>query len=183
MPNLSVAHQVCTYCIDVDDLKIIYSKCGVHEFIFSEDLVKELLTLCIRKSTEFSEIVCIAHNTKAFDAQFILKELAENSERAAPSVILSGQNITMLKYGRTKFIDSINYFQMKLSALPATFGLPESSKKGYFPHFNTCENQRYVGALPAIEFYGPDTMAPAERTVTNLSPKVIKILVLREYLR
>ena len=36
--------------------------------------------------------------------------------------------------------------------------------KGYFPHFfNTCENQRYVGALPAIEFYGPDTMIPAER--------------------
>ena len=103
-------------------------------------------------------------NAKASDAQFILKKLAENSERAAPSVIISGQNITMLKYGRTKFIDSINYFQMKLSALPATFGLPESSKKGYVPYFfNIWENQRYVGALPAIEFYDPDTMAPAER--------------------
>ena len=105
--------------------------------------------------------------------------MAENAERAAPSVILSGLNVTMLKYGRTKFIDSINYFQMKLSALPATFGLPESSKKGYFPHFfNTCENQRYVRALPAIEFYGPDTMAPAERAAfidwyENTSPGYI----------
>ena len=68
---------------------------------------------------------------------------------------------------------------MKLSALPATFGLSESSKKGYFPHFcNTYENQRYVGALPAIEFYGPDTMAPAERAAfldwyENTSPGYI----------
>ena len=147
--------------------------------IFTEDPVKQLLSLCIRESTEFSEIVCIAHNAKAFDVQFILKELAENAERATPSVILSGQNITMLKYERTKFIDSINYFQMKLSALPATFGLPESSKKGYFPHFfNTCENQRYFGALPAIELYGPDTMAPVERAAfldwyENTSPGYI----------
>ena len=175
VPNLFVAHQVCTDCIDVDDLKIICNKCGVREFIFTEDPVKQLLSLCIRESTEFSEIVCIAHNAKAFDAQFILKELVENAERATPSVILSGQNITMLKYGRTKLIDSINYFQMKLSALPATFGLPESSKKGYFSHFfNTCENQRYVGALPAIEFYGPDTMAPAER-VAFLNWYILKI--------
>ena len=29
VPNLCVAHQVCTDCIDVDDLKIICSKCGV----------------------------------------------------------------------------------------------------------------------------------------------------------
>ena len=99
VPNIYVAHQVCTDCTDVDDLKIICSNCGVHEFIFTEDPVKELLNLCIRESTEFSEIVCIVHNAKACDAQFILKELAENAERAAPSVILSGQNITMLKYG------------------------------------------------------------------------------------
>ena len=53
---------------------------------------------------------------------------------------------------------------MKLSALPATLGEPESSKKGNFPHFfNTGENQRYDGALSAIEFCGPATMEPAER--------------------
>ena len=154
MPNLCVAHQVCTDYIDVNDLKIICSKCGLREFIFTEDLVKQLLSLCIWEGMEFSEIVYIAHNAKAFDAQFILKELAENS-------------------------DSINYFQMKLSALPTTFGLSKSSKKGYFLNFfNTFENQRYVGALPSTEFYGPDTMAPAERAAfldwcENTSPGYI----------
>ena len=67
---------------------------------------------------------------------------------------------------------------MKLSALPATFGLPESNKKHYFPHLNTCENQLYVGVLRAIEFHGPDTMAPAERAAfldwyENTSPGYI----------
>ena len=52
MPNICVAHQVCTDCIDVDDLKIICSKCGVREFIFTEDLVKQLMNLCIRESAQ-----------------------------------------------------------------------------------------------------------------------------------
>ena len=64
----------------------------------------------------------------SFGAQFILRELAEHSSQVLPSVILSGQNIITTEYGRTKFIDNYNYFQMKLSKLPATFGLPESSK-------------------------------------------------------
>ena len=114
--------------------------------------------------TDFAEIVCMAHNSRAFDSQFILKELAESSEHGSPSVILSGRNITLLKYGRTKFIDSINYFQLKLSALPATFGMPASAKKGYFPHlFNTVEDAHYIGPLPLAAFYGLGTMSVADR--------------------
>ena len=120
MPNLCVTHQVYTGCIDIDDIKINCAICDVREFVFTRDPVKELLGLCIRESTDFTEIICIAHNAKAFDAQFILKELAQNPLYKPPSVILNGQNVTLLKYGRTKFIDSINYFQMKLSALPVT---------------------------------------------------------------
>ena len=40
IPNLCVAHQVCTDCIDVDDLKIICRRSGLREFIFTEDPVK-----------------------------------------------------------------------------------------------------------------------------------------------
>ena len=126
--------------------------------------VQQLLDLCVRGKTDFTEIVRIAHNARAFDSQFILKELAENFEHGLPGIILSEHNITLLKYGRTKFIDSINYFQLKLSALPATFGLPASTKKGYFPHlFNTIENAHYIGPLPSAEFYGPGTMSVADR--------------------
>ena len=103
------------------------------------------------------------HNARAFDAQFILRELAEHSSKVLPSVILRGQNIITIEYGRTKFIDSYNYFQMKLSKLPATFGLPESSKKGYFPHLlNTVEIQDYVSVMPDSFFYSPNTMSEIE---------------------
>ena len=108
----------------------------------------------MRGKTDFTEIVCIAHNARAFDSQFIL----------ILSVILSDHNITLLKYERTKFIDSINYFQLKLSTLPATFDLPESAKKAYFHHlFNTVENAHYIGSLPLAEFYGPCTMLVTDR--------------------
>ena len=64
----------------------------------------------MRKKTDFTEIMCIARNAQAFDSQFILKELAESPQCSSPTVILNGQNISLLKYGRTKFIDSISYF-------------------------------------------------------------------------
>ena len=48
---------------------------------------------------------------------------------------------------------------MKLSALPATFGLPESSEKGYFTHsFTSMANASYVGAYPDTKYYGVDSM-------------------------
>ena len=151
VPNLCVAHQVCTDFMGVDDIQKVCVTCGVCEFVFNREPVKQLLDLCVRGKMDFTEIVCI-------DSQFILKELAGNSEHGSPCIILSGHNITLLKYGRTKFIDSINYFQLKLSALPATFDLPASTKKGYFPHlFSTVENAHYIGPLPSAEFYGPGT--------------------------
>ena len=69
-----------------------------------------------------------------------------------------------MQYGRTKFIDSLNYFQIKLSALPAAFGLPENSIKDYFPHLlNTLQNQEYAGPLPDANFYAPNSMSIDER--------------------
>ena len=52
---------------------------------------------------------------------------------------------------------------MPLKALPKTFGLTEL-KKGYFPHFfNRKENQTYVGSLPRVEDYDPDSLSAKER--------------------
>ena len=42
-----------------------------------------------------------------------------------------------------------------LAALSETFNI--NTLKGYFPHkFNTLENQKYKGPIPAREYYGPD---------------------------
>jgi len=49
---------------------------------------------------------------------------------------------------------------MPLSAFPKTFGLTEL-QKGYFPHkFNLPEHQTYVGVIPALDYYMPETMSP-----------------------
>lgn len=47
--------------------------------------------------------------------------------------------------------------------MPKTFELFEI-KKGYSPHlFNTLSNQNYVGAIPALEYYGPDNIKEKKR--------------------
>ena len=63
-----------------------------------------------------------------------------------------------------KFLDSLNYLHMLLSALPKAYGLSEV-EKGTFPHlFNIPENQNYIGELPPFSSHSPDTMSVIERT-------------------
>ena len=78
---------------DDDDVSRWCNTCGVREYVFREAPVPKLIELCTRDKTNFSKIICIAHNARAFDAQFILRELAEHSSQVLPSIILSGQNI------------------------------------------------------------------------------------------
>ena len=62
-----------------------------------------------------------------------------------------------------KFRDSLNFLPVPLKALPKTFGLTDL-KKGCFPHFfNRKENQNYIGLLPPLEDYDPDSMNTKER--------------------
>jgi len=62
-----------------------------------------------------------------------------------------------------RFIDSLSFFQMPLSAFPKTFGLTKL-RKGYFSHkFNIPENQEYERPIPAIDYYMPETMSPEGR--------------------
>ena len=68
-----------------------------------------------------------------------------------------------VKHDRIRFIDSLSFFQMSLSAFPKTFGLTEL-RKGYFPHkFNIPEHQVYVGPVLALDYYMPETMSSKGR--------------------
>lgn len=76
--------------------------------------------------------------------------------------VSNGGKIMQLNFDRIRFIDSLSFFQMPLSAFPKTFGLTEL-KKGYFPHlFNTPENQSYVGPIPTPH-YMPEVMSVSGR--------------------
>jgi len=64
----------------------------------------------------------------------------------------------MMEAGGVRIIDTLNFIPMALSSFPKTFGFTEL-KKGYFPHFfNSEANWDYNGELPAVEYYGANSM-------------------------
>jgi len=165
VPTFCVAQQICETCVGIDDMSVRCRWCGVHEFIFRNDPVKQFVNFATRTTKCFHRIICIAHNAKAFDAQFILKYIVEKSKiTEEPRVILNGTKIVVMTIGRTKFIDSVNYIPMHLFDLPKAFGLRDTSDKGTFPYlFNTEENQMYIGPLPEARYYSPEQMKPVDR--------------------
>lgn len=99
-----------------------------------------------------------------FDGQFLLAWLL--NQGVAPEIIPCGSKIMSIvhKTLRIRVIDSFNFLPMPLSRMPSCFGFTEL-KKGYFPHFfNTRENQEYVGPLPEVTYYSPDSMSTKART-------------------
>ncbi|CAH1106820.1 unnamed protein product [Psylliodes chrysocephalus] len=118
----------------------------------NEDFCKWLI------NKEHKGYTAIAHNSKGYDAYFILKYCVENAIK--PYTIYSGSKLMLLEVPsiKLKIIDSSNFVAGPISAFPKTFGLKEM-RKGYFPHyFNTLENQDYVGPLHDVKYYGVDTM-------------------------
>ena len=107
--------------------------------------------------------IVIAHNSRSYDSYFLCEYFYK--ECLLPKLILNGAKIMSmeLEAAEIKFRDSLNFLPMPLKALPKTFGLNEL-KKGYFPHFfNGKDTQHYVGPLPRVEDYGPDSMSTKER--------------------
>ncbi|XP_039313511.1 uncharacterized protein LOC120359579 [Solenopsis invicta] len=153
VPTLCVAQQICATCVAIDNMSVRCRWCGTREFIFNIDPVKQFIDFVTRPRKHFKNIICIVHNAKAFNAQFILKYLVKKSPiREKPRITLNGTKIIVMTVGHTKFIDSVNYMPMRLSELPKAFGLKDTANKGTFPHlFNTVENQTYVGLLPEQE--------------------------------
>ena len=165
VPNLCVMQQVCTQCLEIDDISIRCNHCGIREYVFKEIPVKQLLNLALASRQQFKKIVCITHNAQEFDAQFIFKYILErySVKRIEPSVIMNGSKILLIETANVKFIDSLNYFHMPLISLRKAFGLHDI-EKGVFLHlFNTPENQSYEGPLPPLDVYSTDSMCIKER--------------------
>ncbi|XP_043285730.1 uncharacterized protein [Venturia canescens] len=161
-PNLCVAQRVCLSCLSDEIIENECEVCGQREFVFPDDPVGNLVKLAI--NSKFEKIICIAHNARGFDSQFILRYLIEDQKTQMPTLIMRGTKIISMRVGKICFLDSLNYLPMSLSPLPKAFGFDDIVTKGTFPHlFNTPGNQNYIGSLPALHFYSPDKMFTAER--------------------
>ena len=77
-------------------------------------------------------------------------------------LVMSGQEIVLMKIEHMKFIDSINLLPCPFRKLSGAFVL--TAAKGWYPHyFNTQDNQDYVGWIPDPSYYGIDEMGAGER--------------------
>lgn len=110
----------------------------------------------------FKGYTFIAHNGQGYDFHFIQRWVV-NRNIVPKKVIRSGQKLRHMVVCGVRFIDSLSFLTMPLSAFPKTFGIEELAK-GYFPHlFNTEENQGYVGCYPEPFYYMADSMSSAGR--------------------
>ena len=115
------------------------------------------------------QVNVLAHNFQGYDGYFVVHQYLQDNRVAEQ--LRNGCKLLEVKHDRIRFIDSLSFFQMPLSAFPKTFGLTEL-KKGYFPHqFNRPDHQRYVGLVPALDYYMPETMPPKAKKALEQWPK------------
>lgn len=162
VPNLCVAQNVCSKCINNQDISQDCTTCGRRQHVFKVSPVKSFLNYISKLGNNKTHVIALAHNMKGYDGIFIMRELVKEQSKWTPKIIATGTKIMSITCNNIKFIDSLNFMAMPLADLPATFKFPGS--KGYFPFlFNTAANQNYVGQMPPVHYYCSDEMKPKAR--------------------
>jgi hypothetical protein len=155
--NLAMAMKVCSKCIDSE------IKCEICSRKYVYYSIEEFVDFMLMPENENFQF--FAHNSKGFDAQFIIHEIFRRRTPmdAVPKVILNGSKIQALFFRKICIKDSASFLPMKLADFPKAFGLTEL-RKGHWPHlFNVPENQNYVGPYPQKHFYNYNFMTPSQK--------------------
>ena len=119
------------------------------------DFLEWLDTLTLHDTRQVN---VLAHNFQGYDGYFVIHQYY--GDNRIVQQLRNGCKLLEVKHDRIRFIDSMSFFQMPLSAFPKTFGLTEGCK-GYFPHkFNHPDHQNYVGPFPTLDYYMPETLSP-----------------------
>ena len=159
-PNLVVAQKVCEACLNVEDNVSQCIYCGPRENVFRGSRTKEDFCDWLF-SGKHEGSICLCHNFRGYDSYFILQYCYD--QVMLPELVMNGAKVMCMEVGGLKFKDSLNFLPMPLAKLPKMFDMKELCK-GYFPHlFNTKENQTYVGSMPPIATYDPDSLKENER--------------------
>lgn len=111
------------------------------------------------KSSKWSwwHIIC-----KGFDGMFI-QDAWYDQGCSLDKILSQGAKMLSFECGNLVFRDSLNFFNMPLEKLPATFNLLELNK-GYFPYtWIRPEYYSYRGPYPPADAYNPDRMSERKR--------------------
>ena len=152
VPNL-----LCFSCAEEDTIHSLQGEDCVLNFLHELDDLTE-----VPGNEKQREVIVVFHNLKGFDGMFLIHELYEQ-QRPVDKQITVGAKVLSFKSGTIKFIDSLCFLPFPLSAFSVTFNLNEL-KKGFFPHlFNIPAHQNYIGRIPDLEFYDPDSLMSSRK--------------------
>ena len=104
-PILVCLQQFCTAC-EMQDYSQDCARCAKREHSFFEDPEGDLLSYICEPRPWCKKVVAIAHNAKAFDAQFILNRAI--LLKWTPELILNGLKIVSMKIHHIQFLDSVS---------------------------------------------------------------------------
>lgn len=108
------------------------------------------------------KVYVYAHNMRGFDSSFILHALYDLGYQIVKALSVGAKYLSF-ECGNLIFRDSLNFFNMVLEKLPATFNLTETHK-GFFAYSWICEDKYgYVGLYPPAEDYHPERMSEKRR--------------------
>ena len=152
VPNL-----LCYSSSEEEDIHVLHGENCSLEFLQELDELAD-----VPQTDSERDIIIVFHNFKGFDSVFILNELYQQ-QRVVENQLTVGAKVLSFKSGPLKFIDSLSFLPMSLASFASTFNLTEL-KKGFFPHlFNLPHHQNYVGRIPDLEFFDPDSMKPEKK--------------------
>lgn len=127
------------------------------------DYIYNTLALHASRIQKNMQVRVLAHNLKSYDGRFILRDFFGRN-LSSSNIIMQGSKVLCLEVANVRFQDSLNLFMCPLRKLPSTFDFSDRVKKGDFPYkFNRPENQNYVGKVPSLEFFGYETLKPADQ--------------------
>lgn len=109
------------------------------------------------------KIRVFAHNLKAYDGRFILRDFFPRN-LVDGRVIMQGTKILCFDVANVRFQDSLNLFMCPLKNLSTTFNFSDRVVKGEFPFiFTRPHTLGYVGQTPPLSAYGYERMKPIDQ--------------------
>ena len=134
---------------------------GLEWMAYGQDCVTAFLTHFRRPLYRGSTF--IAHNSRGFDGYLLLNGMVELGLQ--PSIIMQGSKVLCFEDPdfNLKYIDSLSFLTMRLSAMPKALGFDDQTK-GYFPHkFSSEKRLNYKGPYPPPSDYGIERMTDGEQ--------------------
>ena len=151
------ANLLCYSSSEEDTIHVLDGEECVLNFLHELDDLTE-----VPGNEKQREVIVVFHNLKGFDGMFLIHELYDQ-QRPVENQITVGAKVLSFKSGTIKFIDSLCFLPMPLASFATTFNLREL-KKGFFPHlFNIPAHQNYVGRIPDLEFFDPDSLSTEKK--------------------